>query len=166
MNATMRRVFRSLVPVVCPPEATELGLAEDLIAHIALQTGSLPPLMSRGMALGLLSYDLGALAWFPARGRRASQLPPMLARRYFEFWLHGPTGLQRQLAIAVKQLLALAHYEHPTIQQRMGYRPQQWIEKVKRRRLEVYADDIARHQASLIAPDPLPGVRSRKKERA
>jgi hypothetical protein len=166
MTKLMRKVFASLVPVVCPPEARELGISDDLIEHIALQTAVLPALMSRGMALGLLSYDLGALAWLPARGRRAHKLPPHLARRYFETWLHGPTGLQRQLAIAVKQLLALAHYEHPLVQQRMGYRPQQWIEKVKRRRLELYADDIAKHQASLIAPDPLPGVRQhRKKER-
>ena len=37
----------------------------------------------------------------------------------------------------------------------MGYRPQQWIDKVTKRRLEVYSDDIQRHAASILAPDPL-----------
>jgi hypothetical protein len=37
----------------------------------------------------------------------------------------------------------------------MGYRPQQWIDKVTKRRLEVYSDDVQRHEASILAPDPL-----------
>jgi hypothetical protein len=163
MTPTMRKVLASLVPVICPPEALELGIGDELVAHVALQTSVLPPLMSRGLAAGMLTYDLGAI---PFHRRRAHKLPRHLAQRYFESWLRGPTGLQRQLAIAIKQLLALAHYEHPLVQERMGYRPTQWIEKVKRRRLEVYQDDIAKHQASLLAPDPLPGVRYRKKARA
>ena len=155
----MRAVLRSLVPVICPPEAA--GIEDEIVEHVQLSIGALPPLMQRALALGVASYDLAAL---PFHRRRARALPPARARRHFESWLHGPTPLQRQFAIALKQLLALAHYEHPRIQEQMGYRPTAWIEKVKRRRLEVYAEDISRHQASLIAPDPLPGVRSHKRK--
>jgi len=41
------------------------------------------------------------------------------------------------------------------VQKRMGYTPYEWIDKVKKKRLEVYSDDINKHQASLFAPDPL-----------
>lgn len=153
-----RTILRGLVGVVCPPEARALELEDAIVDHVEGMIEVLPPLFARGLSLGLVTYDLGAVAWLPARGRRAHQLPRHLATRYFERWLHGPTPIHRQLAIAIKQLLALAHYEQPAVQERMGYRPQQWIEQVKRRRLEVYADDIARHQQALITPDPLPSA--------
>jgi hypothetical protein len=50
----------------------------------------------------------------------------------------------------------MAYYEAPEVQAEMGYTPQAWIDKVARRRLELYRDDIDRHQESLVAPDPLP----------
>jgi hypothetical protein len=151
-----RRILRSLVPVVCPPEAAELDLAEAIVDHVGLTMSALPAGFRLGLVTGLRTYDLGALAWPAGRGRRAHALSPELAIRYFETWLHGPTPVHQRLAVGVRQLLALAHYEQPVVQQRMGYAPAAWIEQVKRRRLAVYADDIARHQASLVAPDPLP----------
>jgi hypothetical protein len=163
VTATMRKVLASLVPVICPPEAATLGIEADIVEHVGLSVSALPPLLQRGLALGLATYDLAAL---PRFRRRAHKLAPAEAERHFLSWLHGLTPMQRQMAIAVKQLLALAHYEHPRVQEAMGYRPTQWIEKVKRRRLELYADDIGRHQASLIAPDPLPGVRSHRRKLA
>lgn len=155
-SARTRRVLESLVPVICPPEARELGLGADIVDHVGLTMSVLPPLFRRGLVLGIATYDLGALVWLPGRGRFAHALPPDLAARYFESWRHGPTPIHRQFAIAVRQVVALAHYEQPAAQEKLGYRPADWIDKVKRRRLEVYADDIARHQTSLITPDPLP----------
>jgi hypothetical protein len=162
-SARTRKVLESLVPVICPPEARELGLGADIVDHVALTMGVLPPLFRNGFVLGIATYDLGALLWLPGRGRRAHALPPHLATRYFESWRHGPTPIHRQLAIAMKQLLSLAHYEQPAVQAKIGYTPDAWITKVTKRRLEVYSEDIARHQASLIAPDPLPGIKPRKK---
>jgi len=157
MSATMpraaRRVWEGLAPVICPPEAVQLGIVGDIVDHVALTMSALPPLFRAGLTAGVIGYDLGAI---PFHFRRAHKLDGERARRYFESWLHGPTALHRQLALALRQLLALAHYEQPVIQSRMGYRPQAWIEQVKKRRLEVYADDIARHQQALITPDPLP----------
>jgi hypothetical protein len=46
------------------------------------------------------------------------------------------------------------------MQERLGYTPQQWIDHVKRRRLTVYADDVRKADAAILAPDPLrPPVR-------
>ncbi|MCA9675902.1 MAG: hypothetical protein H6709_22995 [Kofleriaceae bacterium] len=153
-----RRVLDSLVPVVCPPEAVELGLVADIVDHVGLTMGALPGRFRGGLIMGLRTYDLGALIWPPGRLRPAHRLAPALAARYFDTWLHGPTPIHKQLALGIRQLIALAHYEQPVIQERMGYRPAQWIEQVKRRRLELYADDIERHARSLIEPDPLPGI--------
>ncbi len=163
-----RRILESLVPVICPPEAMTLGLGADIVDHVGLTMGALPPRVRTGMILGLRTYDLGALAFLPGRGTLAHRLKPALAERYYDSWLHGPTPIHRQLAMAVGQLLKLAHYEQPAAQARLGYTPTAWIEKVTRRRLEVYAGDIQKHARSLIEPDPLPGIapfsRSAKQE--
>jgi hypothetical protein len=159
-----RRALEGIAGVVCPPEARELGLIADVVDHVALTMGVLPPLFRNGLVMGLRSYDLLAIARY---GKPAHRLAPERAEGYFLWWLHGVTPLQRQFATGAKQLCTLAYYELPAVQERLGYRPTQWIEKVKRRRLDVYADDIQAHQRSLIAPDPLPGVRRHaRKERA
>ena len=152
--AAMRRVLESLVPVICPPEAIELDLVDAIVDHVELTMGVLPAPFRLGLVTGMLTYDAAAVVWPPARGRFAHRLPPELAERWFLRWLNGNPAF-RQLVMAIKQLLSLAHYEMPIIQERIGYRPQEWIEKVKKRRLEVYADDINKHQVSLFAPDPL-----------
>ncbi|MBZ0231166.1 MAG: hypothetical protein K8M05_02375 [Deltaproteobacteria bacterium] len=164
-NELTRRVLESLVPVICPPEVMELGIGADIVDHVALTMSAVPPLFRRGLVLGLASYDLAALAWLPGRGRRAHQLPPELAERYYERWEHGLTPVGHELAKAIGQLLKLACYEHPVMQERLGYRPQQWIEEVKRRRLTVYADDVRKAEAAILAPDPLRPPIGNAKER-
>ena len=159
LAAAHRKLLESLVPVVCPPDADELGLAPKIVDHVELTLTALPPLYRAGMLAGLTTYDQSARLWPAARGRAAHTLPLALRSRWYLRWLGGLTPVQRELAKAVKQLLVLAHYESPEIQARLGYTPQQWIDKVKRKRLEVYADDIARHAQSVIAPDPLPRPR-------
>lgn len=160
-----RRILESLVPVICPPEAMELGLGADIVDHVALTMTSVPPLFRRGLVLGLTTYDLTAMAWPAARGRRAHQLPPDLAERWYERWEHGLTPIGHELAKAVGQLLKLGCYEHPVMQERLGYRPQEWIETVKRRRLTVYADDVRKAEAAVLAPDPLRPPVKKLKER-
>lgn len=151
----VRELFASLVPVICPPEATALGLADDHVAHVALTVGAMPHALRRAFFLGVRTYDEGARTWLPARGRPARALPPELADRYYDRWEHGPTPVHKQLAHALGQLLKLAHYEHPRVQQVLGYQPAAWIDQVKRRRLTVYGDAVRAAEAAVIAPDPL-----------
>jgi hypothetical protein len=156
-SPTARAVLRSLVPVICPPEAHPL--ADAIVAHLALTLGASPPVVRRGFAAGLVAYDLGAL---PAHRRRARHLPPDAAERYYASWEHGPTPLHVQLARAIKQLMSLSCYEQPEMMERVGYRPGPWIEEVRRKRLTVHAADVRRQEAQVLAPDPLrPGVRVR-----
>lgn len=162
-SPTTAALLHSLVPVILPPEANDL--ADDVVAHVALTMGALPAGFRRALVTGILGYDALALAWGPGGRRRAHRLPPNLAEQYYLTWEHGPTPAHEQLAKGIGQLLKLACYEHPTMQAALGYTPAAWIERVKRRRLEVYRADIDRHQRSLIEPDPLrPRVGARAKE--
>ncbi len=156
-SRTTRAVLRSLVPVICPPEAH--GLADAIVAHMGLTLGASPALVRAGFAAGLAAYDLGAVA---RHGRRARHLPPEAAERYYASWEHGLTPLQVQLARAINQLMSLSCYEQPEMMERVGFRPAPWIEEVRRKRLAVFGDDVRRQEAAVLAPDPLrPGVRVR-----
>lgn len=160
-SATGRAVLRSLVPVICPPEAIEI--ADDIVDHMALSLGASPDMLQRGFAAGLIAYDLGALPW---HGARAHTLLGEPAERYYHRWERGLTPVQVQLARGIKQLMCLACYEQPAMMERVGYRPGPWMAEVTQRRLTVYRDDVRRQQAQILAPDPLrPGV-TVKRERA
>ena len=153
-SAATRAVLRSLVPVICPPEAHALG--DAIVEHMALTLGAAPRLLREGLAAGLVTYDLGAL---PRYLRRARDLAPATAERYFASWEHGPTPLHVQLARGVNQLMSLSCYEQPAMMERVGYRPGPWIDLVRQRRLTVFRDDARRQEAQILSPDPLrPGA--------
>jgi hypothetical protein len=153
-SSTGRAVLRSLVPVICPPEA--VPYADAIVDHVALTLGAAPPLVRKGFGAGLLTYDLGAL---PRYRKRARSLTGDAAERYYESWVHGITPVHKQLAHALNQLVSLACYEQPEMLERIGYRPGPWIEEVTRKRLTMFAGDIRKQDAQIIAPDPLrPGV--------
>jgi hypothetical protein len=160
-SSTARAVLRSLVPVICPPEAVELG--DAIVEHMALTLSASPAMLRRGFALGMYAYDLGAL---PRYRMRARALRGDDAERYFASWERGPTPLQVQLARGINQLMSMSCYEQPKMMESLGYRPGPWIEEVTQRRLTVYRDDVRRQEAQVLAPDPLrPGVHV-KRERA
>ena len=150
MTTTMRAVLKSLVPVICPPEAAPL--ADAIVDHMGLTIGALPPLMANGLAAGLRTYDLGAL---PRYFKRAQALSPDQAEAYYASWEHGFTPIHVQFAKALNQLMSLACYEQPEMMERVGYRPGPWIEQVTKKRLTVFADDVKKQDAQILAPDPL-----------
>lgn len=151
----VRRVFASLVRVACPPDAAELGIVDDVVHHAELSIASFGPLFRSSLVAGTLTYDDSARFWPPARGRRATALGPELSARWFRTWWKSPLGIQREFARGVKSLLCLGYYEMPAVKEKLGYTPDAWIERVKRYRLQVYQDDIRRHEEELVAPNPL-----------
>jgi len=156
-SRTSRAVLRSLVPVICPPEAQPL--AEAIIDHMALTFAASPPLVRRALAAGLATYDLGAL---PRFRKRARYLSPEQAERYYQSWDHGITPLHVQFARALNQLMSLSCYEQPELHDRVGYRPAPWIAEVNRKRLQQFPADVRRQEAATLAPDPLrPGFNIR-----
>jgi hypothetical protein len=151
----VRRVLESLVGVVCPPEAAELGLAPAITSRVQESMRALPPHFRVGLISGLLAYEVGSMANPRHLGVPASSLAPAHAARYFARWWHGKLAPQRELVKGVKGLLCLACCEMPEIKERLNYRPERWIELVKARRLARYGADIERHEAALVRPEPL-----------
>lgn len=156
---TTTRVLRSLVPVICPPEAEPL--ADDIIAHMALTFGEMPVLLCKALAAGFTTYDLGAL---PRYRKRAHKLGAGDAERYYESWLHGVTPVHKQFAQMLNQLMSMSCYEQPAMMKAIGYDVAPWIEQVTKKRLTVFADDIKKQDAQLLAPDPLRPSAKRAKE--
>ena len=152
----LRRLLRSLVPIVCPPEVERLGVVDAVVDHVALSMRAFPTPLRAALIAGLTTYDLSAAAWPRARGKTASRLPRHRAADWYAFWWRSPLLPQRELAKAVKALMAIAYYEQAAVQAELDYAPQAWIERVKVKRLEVHGDAIRRHDKALIDPDPLP----------
>lgn len=140
----MKPVLKSLVPVICPPEAVKL--ADAIVDHMYLQFDVMPPLLKKGFEAGLLAYDMGAVARF---GRRARALDAARAEKYFRLWEHTLFGR------TLNQLMSLSCYEQDEILDAIGYRPAPWIAEVTKKRLTVYSDDVRAQERRILAPDPL-----------
>lgn len=149
-TATARAVLRSLVPVICPPEA--VPLTEAIIDHVELTFGATPLLVQKAIAAGFLAYDAGAIARYL---RRASKLTGERAEAYFRSWEHGLTPMHVQFARMLNQLVSLSCYEQPEMCEAIGYRPAPWIADVTKKRLAVFEADIRKQQQQILAPDPL-----------
>jgi hypothetical protein len=159
MNDGSRRVLRGLVPVICPPEA--LPLTSAIVEHVVLTTSAMPPLLRRAFVTGLATYDLGSLPRFRARSHK---LTGDAAERYYTSWLHGVTPVHHQFARLLNQLISMSCYEQPEMLAAIGVRIEPWIEEVKKKRLTVYADDIKKQEAQILAPDPLRPAAVKNKE--
>jgi hypothetical protein len=152
----VRRLVAAVARAVCPPDAEELGVIDAVVDHTELCLAAFPALVRTAILAGAVTYDQGARLWPPARARRAADLDPERGARYFTSWWQSDNPLFREFARALKMLVCQAYYEMPAVKQKIGYDPESWIDRVSRYRLEVYKDDIDRHQESLFQPDPLP----------
>ena len=151
MNSAAKRVLRSLVPVICPPEAAPL--ADAIVEHMALTLGASGALLGKAFDAGLLAYDLGAVARY---GRRAHALTGDRAERYYQYWESSQFGR------AINQIMSLACYEQPEMMKAVGFEPEPWIAEVTKKRLTVYADDVRKQEEQILAPDPLRPVRKQE----
>ncbi len=154
LSDAQRRALAGLARVACPPEVEPQGLVDAVVDHVELSLGSLPPLIRGGLLAMLLVYDNGARPLHG--GRPASALPYEQGHAWFQRWRRSPALPLREWVKGAKGLLCMAYYEQPAVKQAIGYTPEAWIEKVKRKRLAVYGEDIRKHERSLIEPDPLP----------
>jgi hypothetical protein len=152
----IRRLLASVTPIACPPDVEELGIIDAVVDHVELSMRSLPAVVRAALLAGLTSYELGSIAWPGNWGRPASKLGRARAIRYYDAWRRSPIRLQTEFIKGLKGLLCMSYYEMPQVKERLGYTPDPWVSRVKRRRLEVYGDEIRRHQATLFQPEPLP----------
>lgn len=113
---------------------------------------------------GLTGYELASIAWPGNRGTRASRLSPLRAQSYFDAWYHSPLAPQHEFAKGIKSLVALACYEQPAMMEAIGYTPAAWIDKSIKYRLKTYSDAIAKRELDILAPDPLPNVKTKQEQ--
>jgi len=156
------QALRGFIAVACPPDADELGITDDIIAHLELSFRSLPGMIRRGLITGLATYELGAVPFYR---RRASKLSADKRQRYFDNWRRSAIPVRSEFIKGLKGLLCMAYYEQDAVKQQIDYVPERWIEKKTRYRLQVFRDDITAHERALIEPDPLP-TRAELDERA
>ncbi len=156
LGRTARAGLEALVGVVTPAgEAEQLGVFQATVAETVLTMRAMPLSIRVSLAAGMWAYELLSVL-VPRNGlKRASRLGPALAERYYRSWKYG-LALQVNFIKGIKGLIGLAYYEQLPVQDHIGYGPRPWIETARRKRLELYADAIAEHQTSLLAPDPLP----------
>jgi hypothetical protein len=147
---TARAVLRSLVPVVCPPEASTL--ANAISEHVLLGIDSMPSALRHGFFAGLVTYDLGAL---PRHRKRARALTGAAAEAYFASWERSRMPLFAELAHTLNRVLSLSCYEQPEMAAAIGFHPAAWIDRARTRRLAVYSDDIRKQAEQILAADPL-----------
>jgi choline dehydrogenase-like flavoprotein len=139
----VRLTLVRLAPTVCPPEVEELGLVDEVVDHVELTLGSFP-------------FDLRTLTIAAVRMLGASsRVMPGGPGERFEAWFAGRSRVRRTAARGIKALFAIAAYEQRAVKDRIGYRPEEWIERSARRRLQLYGEDIRRREADVLVPEPL-----------
>jgi choline dehydrogenase-like flavoprotein len=149
-----RRVLKALLPIVCEPDATRLGLVEPILQHVQATLASFAKGQRSAILVGLNAFELLAVMR-PPFGRTFSRLSNRAARRYYQAWWSSPQGLARGMARVLKGLLVLGYYEQPAIHRKLAYYPERWMEQTAQRRLEMWSSDIARHEELVLAPDQL-----------
>lgn len=163
MSRATRDVLRPIARIVCTDEVEALGLTEDVLAHAELTLRSFPPLVRLGLVAGAKLFDASAIAFY---GKRFSRLPRPQQEAWFERWWSSERTVLRQFAKGAKALVSLAYWEHPVVRRRLEYHPERWIAEVAARRLDAFAEDIARHDRLVLEPDPLVPARALARRKA
>jgi len=142
LSRAARRGFVRLAASLCPPEIGELGIADAIVDQVELALRAFPALVRHGLVAGVLAVD--------ATARLLGEDPGTAFDRLWR--LPGPA---HAVAKGLKGVLTMAYYEHPAVRARLGYDPQAWIAEVGARRLERFGEEIRRHEAELVRPNPL-----------
>jgi choline dehydrogenase-like flavoprotein len=104
----------------------------------------LPRVARFGVMAAAAAIDHGARLYPPARGRRLAHLGDATADRYLGLLLGSRVAAVRSAASTVRALAALCYYDVPEVRARIGYEPEPHIERVARRRMERFGDEIRR----------------------
>lgn len=161
----VRQILSRIASVVCPPDMASLNIVDDILDDVELSMDAMAPMACKGLVAGTLAFDAAARVVPRHFGRRFVQLSDPMAADYFRSWWRSRIGVQREWARGVKGLLCMAYYEMPPVKAQLGFTPEQWIQKVKTRRLAVFSDVIEAHQRRITEPDPLPLSSPAKAER-
>ena len=144
----LRRIVARLAEVACPPGP---DLTEGLLTEFEATLNALSASVRRPVVAGLVAFDRGARLYPKARGRRFIRLDDATAQAYFR------AALARVPVLAlIKGLVVMCYYELPEVKEQIGYRPDDYIASVSRRRLDSYGAQILIGEAAVLAPPSAP----------
>jgi len=143
-----RATFAALVRAVGPQGLTE-ELVEATVDEIVAILAVLAPMTQR-VVRGLTATLESGTRFFG--GSPFSSLHRDEARAALAKWDRGPLRLGTRL---LRDVVVVAHYDLPSVRESVGYVPDPFIAAKKAERLERWSNDIAAHQALLVAPAPL-----------
>jgi hypothetical protein len=162
----LRQTVAQVARVTCPAEVSRFGLVDTIVDGVELQLRAFPSGFRVAITAGLAALEAGSALAPRTLGRSFSHLTPDEAGRWYASFWHSPLGACRQLARAMKSLIAMAFYSSAPVKKQLEYHPDQWIADAARRRLERWGIEIRRHEDELVAPDPLlPSARLVRKVR-
>jgi choline dehydrogenase-like flavoprotein len=120
-----------------PPNALD-GLKSQIGAHLA----ALPWHLRAVLVGGFLLFNQAARLRRSSFPRAFSALSPPAAEAYFQAMSQSGKTWQRDLTKFLRTLVLTNHYDLPEVRERVGYRPDPYIEEIARRRRRQYAKDI------------------------
>ena len=131
-SASTTRVLRKMVSIVCPSQLYELKLEGAVVGEVELAMSALPFLPRRALLAGIAAFENSARLIPSHLGKGFSQLDHEKAEAYFEFWATSSMPIQKQFIKGIRGLICIGYYDHPAVQESLGYTPAEWAEKSKK----------------------------------
>ena len=162
LGPVLRRIAARFTEVACPPEVRAGGLRDKLLVEFEAMLQVLPSGVGWSVRGGLAAFDQGARLYPRARGRRFVHLADADAEAYFRAVLARRRGGLGPALQRIKGLVVCCYYELPEVKEQLGYRPDDYIAAVSRRRLASYGPQIRAGEAAVLAPGGGPDAEVRR----
>jgi hypothetical protein len=153
LNARARRVAARFAELTCPPQITTRHRTEQVIGELELLLGVLQPVARRAILAGFTIVGQRARLYPRSRGRHLTRLGAEAGDAYIRMLMSRPGGVPG-IARRLKGLLVMCYYELPEVKEEVGYRPDEYIARVSRRRLDSYGPAISAGERAVLSGTP------------
>lgn len=153
LNGRTRRVVARFAELACPPQAATERI-EQVIGELELLLGVIQPVARRAVLAGFVIVGQRARLYPRSRGRHLTRLDDDAADAYMRTLMNRAGGVA-SMAKRLKGLLVMCYYELPEVKEEIGYRPDEYIAMVSRRRLNSYGAEISAGERAVLAGTPL-----------
>ncbi|MCW2931298.1 MAG: FAD-binding protein [Actinomycetia bacterium] len=148
LRPRLRAIVARFAKVACPPGILADEMADALLAEFGTLLCALPTGTRVALTGGLVAFDQGARLYPGSRGRRFTRLPAAKADAYFRAALARGGGIGSAVH-SFKSLIVFCYYELPQVKDQLGYRPDDYMASVARRRLTTYGAQLPAHPTAM-----------------
>jgi hypothetical protein len=164
LDARTRRVVARFAELTCPPQIATRRRTDQVVAELELLLGALQPTARRAVRAGFIIVGQRARLYPPARGRHLTRLSEEAGAAYVRM-LMGRAGWVPGIARRLKGLVVMCYYELAEVNEEIGYRPEEYIARVSRRRLRSYGAAISAGERAVLAGTPLDPAQAQRPSR-